>query len=190
MKHIHASLNNSQFPVVIWNPTRILKWKDFKKKPNLRSKPSASSAIGFQSEPIIDHIEIGKKYKFKITDMQLHAIFIPDFSWVMISSNDKSSSFLLKHEQGHFDLVEEIVRKTRMNTTDRFKNRCFFIKGKNKSNAKKNAILQVTKIRKKIENKLQKELQMEGTKYDTKTNHGLIKKYQEKYNQRFKKLRG
>jgi single-stranded DNA-specific DHH superfamily exonuclease len=55
--------------------------------------------------------------------------------------------------------------------------------------AKKEAVLQVNKIRKKIEAKLQNELERQETKYDKKTNHGLITVYQKKYNKRFKKLR-
>lgn len=186
---VSSTSANSELPVIIWNRTRILKWNDFKKKPDPKDKASASLAVGFESKPLIEHIKIGGKFKFKIRDMQLHAVFIPDLSWVMKNIGKKSSTLLLKHEQGHFDLAEEIIRRTRIKTTNYFHNRSFTVKGKNESRAKKDAILQVSKIRKELENKLQKEFKSQETEYDDKTNHGLIIKYQEQYNKRFEKLR-
>lgn len=186
---VSDSSANSKLPVIVWNKTQALKWSDFKKSPDLNDKASASLAIGFESKPIIEHIATGSKFKFKIRDMQLRAIFIPNFSWVVKNVSEKDSTLLLKHEQGHFDLAEEITRKTRIKTTNRFQNRAFTVKGKNENEAKKGAILQVTKIRKEIEGKLQKEFRYQETKYDDKTNHGLIVEYQEEYNERFKKLR-
>lgn len=181
---------NPELPVIIWNKTRILKWDDFKKKkPNLKSKASASSAIGFESMPSIEHIRTGTTFKFKIRDMELHAIFIPDLSWVMKNISKKNRELLLKHEQGHFDLAEEITRKTISTTTRRFQDRSFIVNGKNENMAKKNAIMQVYKIRKKIEDELHEKLKIQETKYDDETNHGLIIGYQEKYNKRFKRLR-
>ena len=186
---INNTSANPKLPVIIWNKTRILKWNDFKKKPNLKAKASASSAIGFESQPFIEHINTGSKFQFKIRDMQLHAVFIPDFSWVMKNVSKKGSVLLLKHEQGHFDLAEEITRKTRIKTTDRFQNKAFTVKRKNEDKARKDAISQVSKIRKKIDDKLQHEFKSQETKYDDETNHGLIVEYQEKYNKRFDKLR-
>jgi hypothetical protein len=176
-------------PVIIWNKTRILKWNDFKKKPNSKDKASASAAIGFESKPFIEHIKIRGKFKFKIKDMNLHAVFIPDLSWVTKNISRKNRMLLLKHEQGHFDLAEEIIRKTRTKTINRFHNVSLIINEKNENKAKKYAILQVTKIRKEIEDNLQKKFKSQETKYDNKTNHGLIVKHQEKYDKRFEKLR-
>ncbi|HYL66776.1 MAG TPA: hypothetical protein VEU72_06445 [Nitrosopumilaceae archaeon] len=186
---VNNTSTNPELPVIIWNKTQILKWNDFKKRSDPKAKASASSAIGFESKPLIEHIKTGSKFKFKIRDMQLQAVFIPDFSWVMKKNSKKGSTLLLKHEQGHFDLAEEITRKTRIRTTNRFQNRAFIVKGANDAKAKKDAILQVTKIRKEIDSKLLKELKRQQTKYDDKTNHGLITENQEKYNKRFEKLR-
>jgi hypothetical protein len=180
---------NPELSVIIWKKTRVLKWVDFKKKPDLKSKASASSAIGFESKPFIEHIKVGNKFKFKIKDMQLNAVFIPDLSWVMKNISKKNSKSLLKHEQGHFDLAEEITRKTRTSATNRFHDRPLNVKGKNEDMAKKDAVLQATGIRRKLEDELQKEFKNQETRYDDKTNHGLITEYQEKYNKRFEKLR-
>ncbi|MHB8601752.1 MAG: hypothetical protein ACYC6W_12015 [Nitrosotalea sp.] len=180
---------NPQLPVIVWNKNQILKWDDFKKKPDFKSKASASSAIGFESKPFIEHIKSGNEFKFKIKDMQLNAVFIPDLSWVMKNVNKKNSVSLLKHEQGHFDLAEEITRKTRTSTTNRFHNKPFTVKGKNEHVAKKDAVLQAIVIRKQIEGKLQEDFKSQETTYDEMTNHGLITKSQEKYDKRFEKLR-
>lgn len=180
---------NPELSVIIWNKARILKWNDFKKKHNSKDKGSAIAAIGFESNPIIEHIKTGNKFKFRIRELQLNTVFIPDFSGVIKNISKKNSTLLLKHEQGHFDLAEEITRKTRTRTTNHLQNKVFSVKGKNAAQAKKAAILLATKIREKIENELQKELKNQETKYDDKTNHGLIVKYQKKYDKRFEKLR-
>lgn len=186
---VNTTSTNPELPVVIWNKSRILKWDDFKKNADSEDKASAVSAIGFESEPIIEYTNTGSKFKFKILEMKFNAIFIPNFSWVMKNIRMEDSALLLKHEQGHFDLAEEITRKTRIKTANYFKNRTFAVKGKNKDNAKKEAILQANKIRKGMDRKLQNELNSQETKYDETTNHGLIINCQEKYNKRFKKLR-
>jgi hypothetical protein len=186
---VYETSTEPEVPVIIWNKTQILKWSDFKKKPDSKDTASASAAIGFESRPSIEHIKTGNKFKFKIKDMQFNAVFIPDLSWVTKNISTKNRISLLKHEQGHFDLAEEITRKTRTSTTDRFHNISLIINEKNHDDAKKYAILQVIKIRKEIEGKLKKEFRKQETKYDDKTNHGLIKNHQNKYNKRFEKLR-
>ena len=121
--------------------------------------------------------------------MRLHAVFIPEFSWVMKNISVKGKTLLLKHEQGHFNLAEEIIRKTRIKLINQFQTKVFIIKEKDKNKAKKEAILQVTKIRKELEDRLQKDFKKQERKYDDKTNHGLITRYQDDYNKRFEKLR-
>ncbi len=172
--------------VIIWNNTQILKWSDFKKKSDPDSVASANAAIGFESKPIIEYLQVGKQLKYKIKDLQLHAIFIPNLSWVTKNINQKEKSLLLKHEQGHFDLAEEVIRKIKNKSTDIYK--VFTIKEKNKDNIKE-VELQVNKIRNNIELELQNEFNIQESKYDNKTNHGLIPSHQKKYNKRFKKLR-
>ncbi|AFS80686.1 hypothetical protein NKOR_03980 [Candidatus Nitrosopumilus koreensis AR1] len=161
--------------VIIWNNTQILKWSDFKKKSDPDSEASANAAIGFESKPIIEYLKVGKQLKYKIKDLQLNAIFIPNLSWVTKNINLKEGNLLLKHEQGHFDLAEEVIRKIKNKSTGIYK--VFTIKEKNKNNMKE-ATLQVNKIRDDIESELQNEFNIQESKYDNKTNHGLIKIHQ------------
>lgn len=180
---------NLEFPVIIWNKNQNLKWIDFKKKSEPKANAAAVSAIGFKSKPLIEYIKIGNKFKFKIREMELDAIFIPNFSWVIKNISGKKRALLLKHEQGHFDLAEEVTRKTRIKMINHFQDKIFDITEKSEDDAKKEAVLHANKIRKEMEEKLQNELEIQETQYDKKTNHGLITEYQKKYNKRFEKLR-
>jgi hypothetical protein len=128
-------------------------------------------------------------FKYKIKEMKFIAIFIPSFSWFRKNLTAEENLILLNHEQGHFDLAQEIVKKFRIKTDKRFMNRLFIVKGKNKEISKENTILAVTKIRKLIEVKILKELKFQETKYDVKTRNGLNLKQQEIYDKRFKNLR-
>jgi hypothetical protein len=128
-------------------------------------------------------------FKYKIKEMKFIAIFIPRFSWFRKNLTAEENLILLKHEQGHFDLAQEIVKKIRIKTDKRFINRFFIVKGKNKEISKENTILAVTKIRKLIEVKILKELKFQERKYDVKTGNGLNLKQQEIYDKRFKNLR-
>lgn len=189
MESVSNISTNLEFPVIIWKKNQLLKWGDFKKKPDLKVNAAAISAIGFKSNSLIEHIKIGSKFKFKIREIELDAIFIPNFSWVMKNISEKKRALLLKHEQGHFDLAEEITKKTRVKIINHFQNKVFSIEEKNEDNAKKEAIRHANKIRKEVEGNLEKELEIQEAKYDKKTNHGLITVYQNKYNKRFKNLR-
>ncbi|MFB5627894.1 MAG: hypothetical protein ACE5R5_06825 [Nitrosarchaeum sp.] len=179
----------NELPVIIWKESKKLKWSDFKKtnKPNFNA--SAVSAIGFQSKPIIEHIKNKNTYRFKIREMQFNAIFIPQYSWYGNKISKKDQVLLLKHEQGHFDLAEEITRKESKTIKNNFQNKIFKINGKNEDAAVENAIYQVKTLRNKIEKKLEKKFEIQETKYDNETNHGLIEIHQKAYNKRFRKLR-
>lgn len=184
-------INNTtlDIPVIQWEGTKKLKWGDFKKISSHDNKASAISAIGFQSKPLIEYIKNNNKHRFKIKDMQFYAIFIPIYSWYRKKTPKKEQVLLLKHEQGHFDLAEEITRKERKKINNYFQNKIFDVVGKSEVIAIKNSIDKVNTIRNKIESKLQEEFEIQETNYDYETNHGLNKINQKIYDKRFKKLR-
>lgn len=184
---IHSASGDVQ--VIQWKNTKKLKWTDFKKKDKPNFKASAVAAIGFQSKPLIEYIRNENKFRFKIKEMQFYAIFIPNYSWYGNEISKKDQMTLLNHEQGHFDLAEEITRKESKKTNNRFQDKIFSTKGKSEEAAIKNAISQVNTIRNKIEYKIQNEFKIQETEYDKKTNHGLIKIHQNAYDERFRKLR-
>ena len=88
---------------VIWNKSRPLTYADFRGEP--RDTTSAAATC----------CQIGTRvckrnlWNGKIT-IAVEAIFYPDSSWY---AGEKMHALTLKHEQGHFDIVEWYSRKLR-----------------------------------------------------------------------------
>ncbi len=177
-------------PVITWNKDYLLKWEDFKNNSNYEIPASARSAVGLESHPDIQLIVTKTKFKFKINTMGIRAIFIPDASVVIKERvSEQGNAVLLRHEQGHFDLVEEIARKANLRLDPQFQNKTFTVKGKTPEEAQKEAMQQATIMSNEILEGLRKEFHFQETKYDDETNHGRIIEKQEEYNTRFEKLR-
>lgn len=177
-------------PAITWNKDYLLRWDDFKGEPNREIPASARSAVGLESEPLIQLIATKTKFKFKINAMQIRAIFIPDASMVIKERvSEQGSAILLRHEQGHFDLAEEIARKANLHLDQQFQNKTFTVKGKTPEEAHKEAMRQATVMNKETLENLRKDFHLQEIKYDKETNHGIIIEKQEGYNTRFKKLR-
>jgi hypothetical protein len=93
-----------------WHESRKLTWTDFKARPNSNSNAVALTASGItfgysiktSGERIVD---------FK-TSVEAH--FYPNKSWYL---KDKSSSYILAHEQLHFDITELYARMFRQQIT-------------------------------------------------------------------------
>ncbi len=51
----------------------------------------AVSTIGFKSKPLVEDIKTRSKFKFKIREIELDTIFIPNFSRVMKNINGKKN---------------------------------------------------------------------------------------------------
>ena len=97
---------NSFVGVISWNTSVKLTWEDFKAKPDTESDAVALTASGItfgysvktKGEQIIDFS----------TTVESH--FYPNKSWYLKS---KASSYILNHEQLHFDITELYSRKFR-----------------------------------------------------------------------------
>jgi hypothetical protein len=86
---------------ITWSEKRLLTWTDFTAKP-LPSAPNAA----LSQVSILPHAEaMGEEISFDV-----NARFTPGLSWVR---TDKKTPYLLKHEQGHFDIGELFARKMR-----------------------------------------------------------------------------
>ena len=89
-----------------WNESHKLNWADFKASPNQNSDAVALTASGItfgyslktSGERIIDFS----------TSVEAH--FYPNKSWYL---KDKGSTYILAHEQLHFDITELYARKFR-----------------------------------------------------------------------------
>ena len=80
-----------------WRQRRALNWNDFKGKP-VESAPNAA----LTSTSIL----INYKYGSNGFSYSLQCVFYPGTSWTKVSS-----SRILAHEQGHFDITQLFTRK-------------------------------------------------------------------------------
>jgi hypothetical protein len=89
-----------------WNASRKLTWADFKARPNINSHAVALTASGItfgyavktSGERIIDFT----------TSVEAH--FYPNKSWYL---KDRRNTYILAHEQLHFDITELYARMFR-----------------------------------------------------------------------------
>jgi hypothetical protein len=180
----------AESPAIIWNKDYVLRWEDFKGNPDQKIPASARSAIGLESHPNIQLISTKTKYKFRINTVGIKAIFIPDASMVIKDRvSEQGSAPLLRHEQGHFDLAEEIARKSNVKLDSKFNSRTFTIPGKNQEESMRNALRQVGEMISKYLIEEHDGLKSLERKYDEETRHGTIMDIQNLYNERFDKLR-
>src|SRR5258705_9827270 len=82
--------------MIEWNPTRALTWSDYKGSPDPRSDAAASTTTYLGIEYKMDE----KGFSFKI-----QCRFSLTRSW-----GRSKTDFILKHEQGHFDIAEIFAR--------------------------------------------------------------------------------
>ncbi|MDP4262164.1 MAG: DUF922 domain-containing protein [Bacteroidota bacterium] len=83
--------------LINWSASRPLTWSDYKGKPDPRSDAAASTSTYLGIEYNFD--EKGLTYKIQCR-------FSTTKSWGMAKTD-----FVLKHEQGHFDIAEIFARK-------------------------------------------------------------------------------
>lgn len=142
---------------------RLLEWKDFKGKPT-GDYYKASTYASMSYEPVMEN----NKYRYIVT-----CLFHPKESWVskqfLKEADDSSSVYLLKHEQGHYDItrVVTIELEKAMNSFE--------------YNSKK-IRYQTDSIFRSYFNK-NKTLQ---TAYDKDTNHSKVPDEQLKWNEKIK----
>jgi hypothetical protein len=82
--------------LIDWKPTRLLTWSDYKAKPDPGSGAAASTTTYLGIEYNIN--EKGFSYKIQCR-------FSRTRSW-----GDSKTEWILKHEQGHFDIAEIFAR--------------------------------------------------------------------------------
>ena len=98
--------NTTSKETMTWNASRKLTWSDFKANPNPSSGAVALTASG---------ITFGYSVKTsgkRIVDFSasVEAHFYPNKSWYI---KERANTYILKHEQLHFDITELYVRKFR-----------------------------------------------------------------------------
>lgn len=127
---------------IIWKQDSLLKAEDFKGKVK-NNGPLGLSAVGIFLYPV----ESGGELKFRV-----EALFVKSKSYIV-----KTSDYVLKHEQIHFDICELFARKMRQRIAEK-------------------DFTKVKKVKEELDKiyiKTFKEYLKEQDKYDGDTEHGL-----------------
>jgi hypothetical protein len=165
---------------------RFLNWSDFQAESNPASFEDAHSVIKYRYTWTVNSDTIESQIKFFIENIDLVVEFHPSLSWVRQS---QATPYLLKHEQGHFDLAELLRPKIVKQIQDVFDGKKFHTRGQNqeqqKQFAREDSGLMITK---EIE-KWEKYLYDKREEYDRLTDYGQISVKQQEYNDMFNKLR-
>jgi hypothetical protein len=164
----------SQNNVISWSNDYFLKLSDFKADSNPATFEDAHSTIKYSCVWTVNSEDVGDQIKFFIENIVLTTEFYPMLSWIRQS---QETTLLLKHEQGHFDLVEFLKPTITKHIKEVFQEKFFSTQGQNqeqqKQFARKSSGLMISN---EIE-KWEKYISDERKEYDVQTDYGhLIEK--------------
>jgi hypothetical protein len=137
--------------IIVWNSDYLLKWEDFKGKPQ-ESKYSAAANVGVDTEFSYQNLQL---------KLKIQAVFDKKLSWV--KKKDKND-LILSHEQGHFDIAEIFARRLKIEILNADLN-------------EKNFQKQLSSLINKNTTELGKQQKL----YDKETNHHINKIEQKKW---------
>jgi len=130
-----------------WSATRKLTWEDYKSKPNPYSDAAASTTT---------YLGISYNISSRSFSYKIESRFSKSRSWGL-----HKTSYILSHEQGHFDIAEIFARKLHKKMSEYKFNRKTYQKDLNK------IYEEVTKEKTEMQNN-----------YDIETDHSIRKKVQ------------
>jgi len=171
---------------ISWSEDRTLTWSDFKAESNPASFEDAHSVIKYHYTWTVNSESVGNQIRFFIENINLTTEFYPLLSWMRQS---QATSYLLKHEQGHFDLAELLRSKIAEYIHDVFDGKKFPTRGQNQEQQKQFAREDSGLMIAKEVEKWEKHLYEKQEEYDTLTDFGQILEKQLDYDNMFKKLR-
>ena len=141
--------------LIKWSNSDLLKWPDFKARPNRAIKAFAQTESQIQFA-----FQQNSETKFEVT---LQSYFNPKGSWVK-----EESDYLLNHEQKHADITEVYTRMMRKEIAQSIY--------KSANSFRKEVV--------KIYEKKMKEMNSFQRAYDKETNHSIDKEKQNLWDQR------
>jgi hypothetical protein len=146
--------------IIIWNNIDRLTWEDFTGPPNDTSISTASCATSIY-------------FKYRFTEygrivFYIYSYFLKNDSWV--KSNEKSS-WILSHENLHFDITEIFARKLRKEVSS-------FSFSKDRIYQQSDSILEI----------IIEELSVFQSLYDSETSHSKNYKAQDIWNEKINNL--
>ena len=172
--------------LITWSPEFVLRLEHYKGMPDDQKPHHANTRVNITY--VFRHEEKKTVSRHKITIKEIMTSSFIDLSKSWIKHEIKSHPnlhFLLKHEQGHFDLAEECARAIGIKMNSKFKGKSFSCN----SSTTEGCIEEINKILGKEFRNLSNDLRKSDKKYDEETNYGRTLTAQEKYNIRFSKLR-
>ena len=175
----------SENHVVIRSKDSFLKWSDFEAESNPAVFEDSHCIIKYRYTWTVNSDKMENQILFFIDNIQLSVEFHPLLSWVRIS---QANDDLLKHEQGHFDLAELIKRENLEKLQNKFHEKRFPTRGKNKEQQKQFAKEDSGKMIADEVEKLEQILFQRRQEYDEQTTFGQNLEKQSEYNLTFDKL--
>ena len=170
-----------------WNSERLLTWNDFQADPNPAPYQNAFSKIQYSYTWTLNSEKMGKDVFFFIEKINLTTQFLKHLSWVRFQFADE---LLLRHQQGIFDLAEELRPKIEESLLIKLKHKRYPAQGKNEAESKQFAkeysgVLIKTELDKLFDDLLLAEIK----RYEQDTNYGENLSKQTQYDERFQRLR-
>lgn len=173
--------------IVAWSSQKFLNWTDFKAEPNPALYQDAFSKIRYGYTWTLNSEKMGTDVFFYIDKINLTTQFLKHLSWVR---EQVATDHLLRHQQGFFDLAEEIRPKIVQLLQEKLIHKRYPTKGKNEEESKQYARESSEMlIRTELNALYQETFLVEAKKYALDTEHGENTTKQEEYDNRFKKLR-
>ena len=180
----------SELSRITWSKDFFLKWSDYQAVPDPTSRFDAQTRTTISQESRFYLHKTSSKFKFKISNIKLTAVFIPSISWVKETArNAMRQDQLLKHEQGHFDATEDLKRKMENKLIHEIESKTFSSKGETLEECRNYADRETTEIIRKKLLPVIDSLEAFHKKYDKDTDYGRNVRVQEEYDRRFAKLR-
>jgi len=171
---------------IVWSKEISLNWSDYQAELNPASFEDAHSVIKYRYTWTVNSDNADGQIQFFIENIQLASEFFPHLSWVRLS---QANLMLLKHEQGHFDLVELLKSEITKNLQIVFDQKKFSVRGHTQEQQKQSAREYSNMLISKELEKWEKHLFQKQEEYDKYTNYGQIAEKQLEYDERFKELR-
>ncbi len=173
--------------ILDWSPRRNLQWSDFLAEPNPAAYQDAVTKVKYRVAWTVTSEKMGAGLIFRIKNIQLTTEFQKNLSWVR---EIFATNHLLDHQQGFFDLAEEIRPMITEKLSDLFANRNYPIRGMNESErmqfAKEDSALLIQDELDKLYDSI---FLKEAKKYESETEYGENLSKQQEYGRRFDKLR-
>jgi len=183
IKESDRMLINDQ-TLIPWARGYLLKWSDFTTVQQHDYSEVAYANTDIKYNAIIEVNNINSDCKFTIKKVQVEAVFKPS-SWVareFLNESEQKKAYVLKHEQGHFDISEEYARKMYHDMNSEVRGKIYTCDDKNLNEQDGDAHNKANSVLKVVYDRLLISWNALDAKYDKDTNHDKNFPAQNEYN--------